>query len=321
MTDPILNGAEWKARAVHDRADDLAMAAAQALHGEKAPLVLLLADLWGVPPVAAIMELWGDPLSIDPAAARLILRERLSDRGDLGDLGDLERLSDLWEVDQRSWTCGVLVRAHPSARVASPAPMLGYDDEDRRRVMDDFRRRKDEAAQAFPKRPERPDPLAPEAIAAALAMFPEGDKPPAEVGERFRGSEDLAAEARGILRRVGHPWDVVREYFQRVDGGGPLDSPDRPNRGDLERILRLVQRWAGECEKIANGEPVGAGAVRLFFDGMKCLSIPDPDGDPVEILTELAADTPKDVKVTTAHRMVLDQRFAACHESGRRPAP
>lgn len=319
MTDrSIMSGdewGEWKARSA-DHASHLINEAARALHGDRGPLVLLLASFWKVPPVVAIMELWGDPLCIEPEAARAILRDA-HERSE--GLEDLENLRRVWEVDQRSWTCGVLVRPRPSASVASTAPPIGYDDQDRARVMDDFRRRQTETAKAFPKRPERPDPLAPEAIAAALEMFPEGEKPPAEVGERFRGSEDLAAEARGTLRRVGHPWDVVREYFRRVDDGGPLGSPDRPNREDLERILRLVKKWAGECEKMASGEPVGAGAVRLFFDGMKCISLSDPDGDPVEILTELDGDTPKDVKITTAHRMILDQRFAACHESGRRP--
>ena len=312
----IMSGNELQTKYEHELAESLAMQAARVVHGDQAPLVLLLAKHWSIPAVSAVLELWGDPLCIAPDAARAILRDAREKTEGLEDLEDLQRV---WEVQERSLTCGVFVRPRPSAPVGSGASLPEYQDEERRRVMDEFQLRKAEAAQAYPKRPEKPDPLSPEAIAEALKMLPDRDTEPAPVEGRPRTFEDLAAEARSTLISVGHPWEVVCEYFRRVDGCGPLHHPDRPNRRDLERVLELVQRWDTECKSMAQGEAVQAGEVCLLFDGSKCLSIQDPADDPVEILTELAADTPKHVKITTAHRMILDQRFAASHESGRRP--
>ena len=292
------------------------ISSSSALHGDRAALVVLIARHWEVPPIVAIMELRGNPFRIAPAAARAILRQKKVELG----TDDLDRLVEVWEIEERAWTLGVQIETPwrlEAAREAQTAGSEDHPDSDqlREQIMASFAKRREEASQAYPSPPKELDPLSEEAINQALEMLPVGAKPPLQAGERFRGMQELASEAREGLRKVGHPWDVVRQYFRRVDPT-PLEDERKPSQADLERIAERINIWSAECEKMAAGGVLHAGALHIFFSGPKCFAIRDSNEDPVEILNEIDGNKHFQIKMTTAHRMVLDQRFAAGHESG-----
>jgi len=317
---------------------NMEIAAAEGVHGSAGRLIVMIAERLRCHPAQLAAELRGEPGSweIDPVAAAAILDrfpgawtdQELAEKHGISLEGptfrsvvgvrSLAGLVYLWEVELRSVTCGIRIAGDR----ARPAHAEGSADQ-RAQVMARFRDQREEAQHRFRAPAPPANPFSEDQIAQVLSNLEDGPKPPASTGEAYRSDQELADECRALLQGIGHPWQTVVAYFERVDPDGQLARAESPTRVDLERVRHLLLGWTREQGALEDGQQIEIKTGDRLVDRYEIREDNFPEHTRIEqtedaeepqethrILREYGQQVDPRLRVQLVHRLILDQRMA-----------